>query len=517
MSARGRSQPPSAPATLEAVPEWTAAGVHAASTEAAAWRIVGALPQLAAGLQVGDELLVALQADAEAGDWVVWEVRGQAALAVVDAQFRLQPVPGFADPGDWLRRGAASGARVRGVVTARRRPSEGEAADAPRAGLKPSVDPSSETTASDAEQRVIFHVDLDAFFVSVERVLDPSLRGQPVVVGGSPSGRGVVAAASYEARAYGVRSAMPMSRAVRLCPQLVRVRGSRDAYRRASRAVFGLLQEWTPRLQRVSIDEAYLDLTGRPLVHGRGFDTACFLQQQVRERFRLDLSIGIASNRLVAKVASDAAKPRGVFEVTPGQEERMLAPLPVRRLPGIGPATAERLQAARLDTLGALVRADPVRLTPILGREPDGLVRRARGIDSSPVREPDPDALPKSISHETTFPVDRSDPVYLRARLHQLMEKTIERLQEYDAGARTVSIKLRFADFSTVTRDRTLPDPGHSLDEFVGEAVALLESVHDGRQPIRLLGVKLAGLERGFWQPGLFDPPAGKPSAPETE
>ncbi|MAW59916.1 MAG: DNA polymerase IV [Planctomycetes bacterium] len=360
-------------------------------------------------------------------------------------------------------------------------------------------------TAPTEARRVVFHVDLDAFFVAVERVLDPSLHGKPVVVGGSPDGRGVVAAASYEARAFGVRSAMPMARAVRLCPQLVRVRGSRDAYRRASRAVFGLLRELTPRLQKVSIDEAYLDLSGQPLVAGRAFDTALRLQQQVRERFRLDLSVGVASNRLVAKVASGASKPVGVLEVLPGQEQRFLAPLPIRKLPGIGPATAERLHGLRIQTLGALVDADPRRLEAHLGRDVEGLQMRARGIDTSPVRPAQPDALPKSISHETTFPVDRSKLSYLEKRLAELLHATASRLREREAVARTVSIKLRLTDFTTLTRDRTLPHPGREDADFLPTARQLLEDLLDGRTPIRLLGVKLAGIERGAWQPALFE------------
>lgn len=354
-------------------------------------------------------------------------------------------------------------------------------------------------------QRVVFHVDLDAFFVAVERVLDPSLMGRPVVVGGSPDGRGVVAAASYEARAFGVRSAMPMARAVRLCPQLVRVRGSRDAYRRASRAVFGLLRELSPRLQKVSIDEAFLELTGQPLRHGRAFDTAIHLQSEVRRRFRLDLSMGIASNRLVAKVASGASKPVGVLEVRPGQEARFLAPLAVRKLPGIGPATAERLHALRISTLGELANADPERLTLHLGREVEGLQRRAQGVDNSPVRPPAPDALPKSISHESTFPVDRSDLRFLSTQLERLLHATAERLRDREAYARTVSVKLRMADFLTCTRDRTLAHPGREDGDFLPAALELLEGLVDGHQPVRLLGVKLAGIERGAWQPALFE------------
>jgi DNA polymerase IV len=352
--------------------------------------------------------------------------------------------------------------------------------------------------------RVIFHVDLDAFFVAVERVLDPSLYGKPVVVGGSPDGRGVVAAASYEARAYGVRSAMPMSRALRLCPNLLRVRGSRDAYRRASRAVFGLLREATPCIQKVSIDEAYLDLSDQEMLQGRGFDTAVQLQHEVKQRFRLDLSIGIASNRLVAKIASGASKPTGVFEVLPGHERAFLAPLPVRKLPGIGPATAERLLAMRIHSLGELVAAEPRLLEARLGRGVESLQARARGEDASPVRPPQPGSLPKSISHETTFPVDRSARDFLEQQLAELLAATTARVRQLEARARTVSVKLRFDDFTTQTRDRTLVRAGREDADFLPAARELLRTMHDGRRPIRLLGVKLAGFEAGIWQPELF-------------
>jgi DNA polymerase IV len=352
--------------------------------------------------------------------------------------------------------------------------------------------------------RVIFHVDLDAFFVAVERVLDPSLYGKPVVVGGSPEGRGVVAAASYEARAYGVRSAMPMSRAVRLCPHLLRVRGSRDAYRRASRAVFGLLREATPCIQKVSIDEAYLDLSDQELVHGRGLETAWNLQHEVKQRFRLDLSIGIASNCLVAKIASGASKPSGVLEVLPGHERAFLSSLPIRKLPGIGPATAERLHAMRIRSLGELVAAEPRLLEARLGRGVESLQARARGEDATPVRPAQPGSLPKSISHETTFPVDRSARNFLEQQLAELLAATTARVRKLDARARTVSVKLRFDDFTTQTRDRTLIRPGREDADFLPAATELLRAMHDGRRPIRLLGVKLAGLEAGTWQPDLF-------------
>lgn len=360
--------------------------------------------------------------------------------------------------------------------------------------------------ASDFTSRIIFHVDLDAFFVAVERVLDPSLQGKPVVVGGSPSGRGVVAAASYEARAYGVRSAMPMARAVRLCPSLVRVRGSRDAYRRASKAVFARFHELTPQVQGMSIDEAYLDLSEQLESAQVAEDCARALQRRVREELRLDLSVGIASNRVVAKVASGQAKPCGVLRVLPGEEAAFLAPLPVRKLPGIGPATAARLADARIRTLGELVAAEPRRLQARLGHEVERLQRRAAGVDLSPVRVPDAQRLPKSISQETTFAQDRRDRPFLLGKLQSLLSQTAQRLRSHSAVARTVSVKLRHADFTTLTRDCTLPHSGRLDADFLPSAQALLEGLLEDQPAVRLLGVKLAGIHRGCWQPTLFEP-----------
>jgi len=205
-----------------------------------------------------------------------------------------------------------------------------------------------------SDHRTVLHADLDAFFVAVERVRDPRLRGRPVVVGGSPAERGVVAAASYEARALGIHSAMPMAQALRLCPDLVRVRGSHGLYRRASRAVFELLGAYTPIVERVSVDEAYLDLSGTERLFGRAVDAAERMRREVRERLRLDLSIGVACNRLVSKIASAFAKPRGLFEVLPGQEARFLAPQPVATLPGVGPVTERRLLDFNIPRLGQL-------------------------------------------------------------------------------------------------------------------------------------------------------------------
>jgi len=354
--------------------------------------------------------------------------------------------------------------------------------------------------------RPILHVDLDAFFVSVERVLNPRLVGLPVVVGGSPDGRGVVAAASYEARAFGVRSAMPMARAVRLCPQLVRVRGSRDMYRRASKAVFAILGEYTDLIERMSIDEAYLDLSPSKLWATRPFDAAQRMQREVKHRLRLDLSVGVATSRLLAKVASGLAKPCGVLLVQAGQEARVLAPLPVRSLPGIGPVTARHLEAQGVRTLGELVRSEVDVLRAAGVNRPKRLQARARGEDSSPVRPASAKGPPKSISHEETFARDRSDVAFLEDEIRRLMRACFERMQSYGLRARTVSIKLRNGDFSTRTRDFTLPDATHLEFELVRAALELFWREQSPYEAFRLVGVKLSGFEQGLWQPRLFNP-----------
>lgn len=366
-------------------------------------------------------------------------------------------------------------------------------------------------------KRIVLHVDLDAFFVSVERVLDPSLCGKPVVVGGSAEGRGVVAAASYEARAFGVRSAMPMAQALRLCPQLVRVRGSRGVYGRASRAVFERLLRYTPLLEKVSVDEAYLDLTGCVQLREGGFATALRMREEIREALRLDLSVGIATNRLVAKVGSGFAKPAGVFEVLPGQEARFLAPQPIRVLPGIGPATERRLQELGIRTLGQIQCLDGALLEECFGRHGAELQRRALGEDERPVREQGDRRAPKSVGHERTFAKDVRDPQVLRGRLQELVEQGLSRLREQGLAARTFSLKLRTADFDTRTRDATLAQPSNLDGDWWPEAVRLLEKELRPGMAVRLLGARFTGLDTQVIQGGLFEDPARVAGRARTE
>lgn len=353
--------------------------------------------------------------------------------------------------------------------------------------------------------RSILHVDLDAFFVSVERVLNPRLYGRPVVVGGSPETRGVVAAASYEARQFGVHSAMPMGQAFRLCPDLIRVGGSHGMYSRASKAVFELIGNYTPLVEKVSVDEAYLDLSGTHHLFGNALDAADSMRREVKERLRLDLTIGISSNRLVSKVASGFAKPCGLFDVRPGQEPRFFAPLPVKVMPGIGPVTAKRLRDFHIDQLGVLASTDGWFLEEVFGSYGASMQRRARGVDETPVCPPWDRPERKSLGHERTFAEDIDDLKVLRGRLQKLLEKACVELRSAGFLARTLSVKVRYADFVTVTRDFTLPSPSDHDLEWWEVAQQQLERLLKRRTLVRLLGVRFTGLERGFWQGGLFE------------
>ncbi|TAH35069.1 MAG: DNA polymerase IV [Planctomycetota bacterium] len=354
-------------------------------------------------------------------------------------------------------------------------------------------------------ERSVLHVDLDAFFVAVERVRDPRLRGRPVVVGGAPEQRGVVAAASYEAREHGIHSAMPMGQALRLCPHLVRVPGDSAAYERASRDVFRLLGDYTPVVEQVSVDEGYLDLTGTQRLLGRAVDVAGRLQREVKERLRLDLTVGVARNRLVSKVASDFAKPAGLFDVRPGLEARFFAPLPVRALPGIGPVTGKRLADLNIERLGTLASTEEWFLEEVFGSYGPLLRSRARGEDDTPVCPPWELPEQKSIGHEETFARDSADFELLRGKLQELLEQAARRLRHEGLLARKLTLKLRYADFVSETRDWTFPNPTDHDMELLEPALELLQRMAARRTLVRLLGVRLGGLQRGYWQGSLWD------------
>jgi DNA polymerase-4 len=351
--------------------------------------------------------------------------------------------------------------------------------------------------------RRIAHLDLDCFFVSVERVLDRSLEGKPVVVGGDPAGRGVVSSCSYEARSFGVRSAMPMARALALCPRAVRVSTHGDFYRRASRAVFRLLRSAAPLVEAASVDEAYLDLSGTERLAGPAAQQMERLRREIREILRLPSSVGIASGRVVAKVASEAAKPDGLLEVPPGEEAAFLAPRPVGALPGIGPRARQRLEGQGLHTLGDLASLEDEEARRLFGSRGERVRDRARGIDPRPlVAEHGP---PKSVSHERTFARDVSDLATLEASVDRLAQRVGRRLRRAGLLARTVSLKYRDASYRTFSRSRTLSEGTH-LDSTLSRVVRdLLSEVAPPRLPARLVGVAAQHLTDEPVQEDLFD------------
>jgi DNA polymerase-4 len=354
--------------------------------------------------------------------------------------------------------------------------------------------------------RVILHVDLDAFFVAVEQVRDPSLRGRPVIVGGDPRGRGVVSTASYEARRFGIHSGMPLVTARRLCPYAVFLRGDFRPYTEVSRAFHALLGRYTPLVEPAGIDEAYLDLTGCEPVAGPPLDAAHQIRARVREDLSLAASVGVASGKTVAKIASDATKPDGLLEVPPGQGAAFLAPLPVRRLPGVGPRVEAALAAVGVDTLGQLASLPETRLRILFGRHGPRLAELAGGLDPLPVASLE--APPKSVSREGTFATDVSDAALLRAVLRSYCESVAADLRRRGLRARSFTLKLRYGDFTTITRRLTVDRPAHADDVLYRAAETLLEAAlaRDGRA-LRLIGFGASNLVEDAVQLPLQEAP----------
>lgn len=368
-----------------------------------------------------------------------------------------------------------------------------------------------------AAARSILHVDMDAFFVACEVRRDPSLAGRPVVVGGAGE-RGVVAAASYEARRYGVHSAMPSVRARRLCPQAIFLHGDHRYYGEVSRQVRAILDDYTPLVEPIALDEAFCDVTGVARVHGTGEAIAHALRRRVGDELGLSCSVGVATTKLLAKLASEAAKPRarpegvvagrGVVVVAPGAELAFLHPHPVEALWGVGPATLARLARLGVTTVGELAALPLAAVVGALGashgRHLHGL---ASGVDDRPV---EPDRPLKSVGHEETFAVDLYDHDRLAAELARLVDSTASRLRAAGHAARTVTLKLRFGDFHTITRSHTLGDAVDTAIDIGDAARALLASV-DVSAGVRLLGVSVSGLTVGATRQlsfGFDDAPA---------
>jgi DNA polymerase-4 len=348
--------------------------------------------------------------------------------------------------------------------------------------------------------RWIAHLDMDAFFVSVERLLDPSLAGRPVVVGGDPDGRGVVASASYEARRCGIHSAMPSRRARQLCPEVVFLRGHHHLYGEYHRKVRAILERHVPAIEAASIDEFYLDLSGCTLLHGAIFSFLRRIRDEIAGELGLPSSAGLAGNKLIAKIASGMAKPEGLLWIPSGAEADFLAPLPIRILPGVGPANERALTGLGIRRVGHLSSFPERLLEEALGKWGAALSRKSRGISDSPVSE---EAERKSVGHEVTFRKDSGDPAFLEAILCRLVEKSAYRLRAGGFYAGGVTLKVRYADFRTITRSSVLVSTDRDGEIFQA-ARRLLDGTLSQRVRIRLLGVSLNRLKEKEEQLDLF-------------
>ena len=356
---------------------------------------------------------------------------------------------------------------------------------------------------------MIVHVDMDAFFVAVEELLNPALRGKPVAVGGSPDGRGVVASASYEARKFGIRSAMASYHAKKLCPQLIFVPSHYDEYARYSDAVARILDRYAPIVDWVSIDEAYLDFYGCERLYGSIAAIAEKIRTAIQKELRLSASFGVASNRLMAKIASDFAKPKGLLFILPRYEENFLKPLPIRSLPGIGEKFDAELQQMGIHTIGELAAMPADLLQSAFGVYGMALWKHAHGLDLNfHVSLPES----KSISREVTLEHDTTDERYLGAVLHLLMEKATHELRKTKRKTKTVTVRIRYSDFRKISRAGTL-EKATNLDEVIyRKAMELLQQSRQRRVRVRLIGIHLSHFEPETGQYELF-PDAGEDRA----
>jgi DNA polymerase-4 len=354
--------------------------------------------------------------------------------------------------------------------------------------------------------RSVLHVDMDAFYASVEQRDNPELKGLPVVVGGGTN-RGVVAAASYEARVFGIRSAMPMAEAIRRCAHLVRVKPRMSHYKAASTKIFAIFREFTPLVEGLSLDEAFLDVTASVKLFGSPEKMAARIKQRILDDTALTASVGVAQNKLVAKIASDLDKPDGLTIVLPSDYRQRLDPLPVQVIPGIGRETLKQLRQIRVSSVRDLRQAQTRDLEPIFGRFTQKTRDRASGIDNRPVV---PSREEKSISAEETFDQDLSRPADMNRELLRLADRTATRLRKSSLAAGTVQLKIRRADFSTCTRQRSIKPPANGTDRIYKVARDLLDTwlASNPGAKIRLLGVGGSNLAPAA-QPDLFDGDSG--------
>jgi DNA polymerase IV len=366
-----------------------------------------------------------------------------------------------------------------------------------------------------AREKRIAHFDLDSFFVSVERLYDPALSNKdaagkmpPVAVGGSADRRGVIASASYEAREYGVRSAMPVKTALRLCPRLIVVKGRHGTYSDISSKIIARLRDFVPVIEQTSIDEGYMDFTGCEKLYQNDFYGALrMLQRVVDAEFRLPISFGMGSTRVVAKIASDKAKPRGILVIAPGQELEFLGNLEIREIPGVGPKTGDKLYRRGFTRVSQIQRLSPDELILLLGKHGEDLHRIVNGTSSAELTT---DHERKSISSEETFPRDMSPSTDFASLFAPHIEEICYRLRGLGKKARTVTVKIRYEDFSTMTRSASIP--ATSDDTAVNETtMEIFSRAYDGRTPVRLIGVGLSNFTED--EPGLFEPQRSKRDA----
>jgi len=356
--------------------------------------------------------------------------------------------------------------------------------------------------------RRIMHIDLDAFFVSVEQAHNPKLKGKPVIVGGKPEERGVVAASSYEAREFGIHSGMSLQRAYKLCPQAIFIEGGIHKYLDTSLKFMAILMSFSPLIEPVGIDEAFLDVTGFESLHGSTREMGEKIRRRVKKELKVNASVGIAGGKIVAKVASEKAKPDGLLEVPPGTDAQFLSPLAIGDMPGIGRKTEATLRGIGIDTIGKLAKLPPDTLKSYFGVTGRVLYRFARGIDDSRVELP-PEA--KSISRETTFSVDSHDRSLIEATLRYLSERVGRKLRERNKQARTITVKVRGADFSTATRRRTLGTATDADQMIFKTGLDLLNrELKIQRQAIRLIGIGVSHLGETGRQLDMLDNTAAK-------
>ena len=353
---------------------------------------------------------------------------------------------------------------------------------------------------------MILHIDMDAFYASVEERDDPSLVGKPVIVGGSAEGRGVVAAANYEVRKFGVHSAMAAARALRLCPQAIVIKPRIDHYAAVSRQIRNIFEQYTPLVEPLSLDEAFLDVSGSESLFGPAADIGRQIKERIRTELKLTSSVGVATTKFVAKIASALKKPDGFVIVDPDGVQAFLDPLPVSRLWGVGKVTEQVFDRLAIRTIGQLRQFPEGRLTDLFGAAGQHYWKLAHGIDD---RRVVPDREAKSISNETTFPEDIAEMAVLRAWLVELVEQVARRMRSHDLRGRTAELKVRFADFQTVTRSLTLAKPTNITSELLEAGLELLTKrlpLH--HQSVRLLGFGVSKLDRsGKSQQTLFDEP----------